>query len=88
MSEHGWQADGSYVPCPECAEPGPQPRPEDEFSVALDVMPRTPGTMYHRGDCPTVALPPDVQRKLYDDLAEMDRVRQRGAADARNVVIG
>lgn len=83
----GWQADGSYVPCKECGwEPPPPPR-NPPPGVALDVFPRTPGTATHHGDCPVVALPKDVQRKLYDDLAEMDRVRRRGAAEAANFVI-
>lgn len=56
--------------------------------IGISVLPKTPGTATHYGDCPTFALPPDVARKLQDDLAEMDRVRRRGAAEARNYVIG
>ena len=83
----GYQHDGSYVPCPSCAYVPPADDP-DVPGVAVSVMPRTPGTALHTGSCPTVDLPPDVKRKLYADLAEMDRVRRRGAAEARNFVIG
>lgn len=83
----GWQVDGSYVPCPSCGHVPPADDPSVP-GVAMHVMPRTSGTAIHKGDCPTVDLPQDVKRKLLDDLAEMDRVRRRGAAEARNFWIG
>jgi hypothetical protein len=79
----GWQEDGSYVPCPECNWTPPVPR-----NPPPGVPVRMPGTTHH-GDCPTVPrLTPEQERKLHADLAEMDRVRRRGAAEARNYVIG
>jgi hypothetical protein len=83
----GYQPDGTYVPCAECGHV-PKPDPDEGFGTPIHVMPRTPGTAIHKGDCPTVALPPDVAEQLYADLAEMDRVRRRGAAEAMNYVIG
>jgi hypothetical protein len=46
------------------------------------------GTRWHPADCPTVAFIKDVQRELLPSLIEMDKVRRRGAALARNAVIG
>ena len=80
----GYQADGSYVPCPECRYVPPEDT-SPSFAVAIPVMPRKPGVAIHRGDCPTV---PQVSRETQDRLIEMDRVRRRGAAEARNFVIG
>ena len=83
----GYQTDGSYVPCPECLwEPTPPTRREREMpGVAIPVFPRSPGTATHHGDCPKV---PQIDQETRDRLAEMDRVRRRGAAEARNFVIG
>jgi hypothetical protein len=80
----GWQPDGSYVPCPEC---GWTPAPEPRNSPGGEAV-RMPGTTHH-GDCPTVQiLTPAERRALTERLIEMDRVRRRGAAEARNFVIG
>lgn len=86
----GWQRDGTYVACIDCGLV-PEPDRDDElasFSVALHVMPRTPGTAIHRGDCPRVALPKEVQRELQETFDEMDRCRRRAEAEARFYVIG
>ena len=79
----GWQADGSYIPCPECGWEPPKMRHEPP-----GVPVRLPGTTHH-GDCPTVPrFSPEQERRLRDDIAEMDRVRRRGAAEGRFYVIG
>lgn len=89
MSESvGWQADGSYVLCSKCACPPPPKRDDPPFMQTIEVMPRTPGTAYHHGTCPTVALPKDVQDELNKKLDEMDRCRRRAEANARFYVIG
>ena len=46
------------------------------------------GVQQHPSNCPTVAWIKDLQRQLLPELIEMDRVRRRGAAEARNYVIG
>ncbi len=80
MSATGWQPDGSYVPCPECRW---EPEPDNGPGRAV----RFPGTT-HRGDCPTIPrMSREDERALHDKLDEMDRVRRRGAAEARNYVI-
>jgi hypothetical protein len=79
----GWQNDGSYVPCTECGWVPPVER-----NPPPGVPIRMGGTV-HYGDCPTVPrLSPSDALALRDRLAEMDRVRRRGAAEARNYVIG
>ena len=83
----GYQADGTYVPCAECGHVEREPD-DPPFAVSMSVLPRTPGTVIHKGNCPLVTMPPDVQRHLYEKLAEMDRVRRRGAAEAMFHVIG
>jgi hypothetical protein len=83
----GWQADGSYVPCAQCLwEPTPPTRRQREMpGVAIPAFPRSPGTATHHADCSTV---PQIDQETRDRLVEMDRVRRRGAAEARNFVIG
>lgn len=77
----GWQADGSYVPCPECEY---VPQAFDGPGIPLHI----PGTI-HKSTCPAVSrLSPTDERELHDRLNEMDRVRRRGAAEVRNYVIG
>lgn len=78
----GWQPDGSYVPCSECGwEPPPPPR----RPLPGRVPPEPTYSATHYGDCPTV---PQIGQETRDRLEEMDRVRRRGAAEARNYVIG
>lgn len=83
MALTGWQQDGTYVACPKCKwEPTPERNPPPGVAVHM------PGTTHH-SDCPTIPRPtPEQQRALQDRLDEMDRVRRRGAAEARNYVIG
>lgn len=78
----GWQADGSYVPCPECRWVPPVERnPPPGRPVRL-------GTS-HYGDCPTVPrLSPESEKRLREDLREMDRCRARAWAAAQHYVIG
>jgi len=72
-----------YVPCPECKW-----EPPKERHTRPGVRPVTSET-WHYSDCPRVQLfTPQERWDLYDRLAEMDRVRRRGAAQARNYVIG
>ena len=79
----GWQADGSYVPCPECRW-----APAVERNPAPGIPVRFPGTTHH-GDCPTVQIMSRAEEaELRDRLVEMDRVRRRGAAEAANYWIG
>lgn len=82
----GYQADGSYVPCEDC---GHTPAPDrDVPGVLVPILPRTPGTTLHRGDCPRVAFLPEVARELHDRLDEMTRRRRRAEAESRYYVIG
>jgi hypothetical protein len=83
MTATGWQRDGSYVPCPECRwEPRVERDPPPGFPIHL------PSTTHH-GDCPTIPrLTRAQERDLRDRLADMDRVRRRGAAEAAHYVIG
>lgn len=47
------------------------------------------GGTRHRSNCPTVPhLSPQAEAQLRSDLAEMDKVRRRGAHEARNLMIG
>jgi hypothetical protein len=82
MNETGWQDDGSYVPCPECGYT-PAPDNPDMPGVAIHI----PGTI-HESSCPKVPnLSPEAADKLREKLKEMDRVRARGWAEARNAWI-
>ncbi len=73
-----------YVPCPECKwEPPVRLEPGTGIPI------HNTRTTTHYSDCPKVQLfTPQERRDLYDRLAEMDRVRRRVAALARNYVIG
>lgn len=81
----GWQDDGTYVPCPECKWAPPAENPE----LAAFSTPLHWGGTTHHGSCPVIPrLSPEDERALHDRLAEMDRVRTRGAAEAMFYVIG
>lgn len=83
MTQTGWQPDGSYTPCPECNW---TPPPDDPDTPGVPI--RLPGTT-HKNTCSTIPrLSPEAERELHDRLIEMDRVRRRGAAEARNFWIG
>lgn len=80
-SATGWQADGSYVPCPECKW-----RPPTWDGPGTPV--RLAGTI-HNGWCPTIPrLSPEAERELRARLKEFDDCRRRAWAHARNYVIG
>ena len=69
----GWQPDGTYVPCPEC-----------QWAPTLSLAIQMLGT-YHFSNCPTV---PQVSAECHRGLVEMARAQRRGAAEARDCVIG
>jgi len=83
VNDTGRQKDGTYIPCPQCNWTPP--------------IERNPGPGYpvlstgitHYSDCPTIpTFTPQERRELVERLAEMDRVRRRGAAEAMNFWIG
>lgn len=82
-AETGWQANGSYVPCPECRwAPAVERNPPPGRPVQY------PGTS-HYGDCPTIPrLSPEAQRELQAALDEIARCRRRAMATAHTYVIG
>lgn len=52
-------------------------------------IPVTLGGQRHRSTCRTIPqLSPEAEHKLYEDLAAMDRLRRRAAAESRNIWIG
>lgn len=82
--ECGYQPDGSYVPCPACLWEPPPSLPAHRQPPGVVIQAMSLATT-HYGDCPTV---PQISQETRDRLVEMDRVRRRGAAKARNFVIG
>lgn len=55
---------------------------------ALHFVPRVPGSATHEGDCPVVALPPEVKARLLEHFEENRRCRLRAWESAKNYVIG
>lgn len=72
----GWQPDGSYVPCPECAA---TPKPYTGPGTAI----RLPGVLHHR-TCPLV---PDLtpSAELLADLQAIRDNERRAWAEVQNV---
>lgn len=58
-----------------------------DTDVACDCPIDKYGVRCHPADCPTVAFIREMQKRILPELIEMDRVRRRGAAEARNYVI-
>lgn len=82
----GYQPDGSYIPCPDCRY-----QPPSEEDIPFSVPLRAGFTTLHDADCPTGGIPrgtPEEERELREKLDEMDRVRRRGYASARNFILG
>lgn len=82
-AETGWQAGGSYVPCPECRWEPPVERNRRPGRAV-----QFPGTT-HYADCPTIPrLSPEAQRRLQEQLDDIARCRRRAMASAHSYVIG
>lgn len=89
----GWQADGSYVPCPQCHwVPAPTSRREQEMpGRALHFVPGVPGvpgSATHEGNCPVVDLSPEAKERLRAKFEEFAAASRRAWESARNYVIG